>query len=244
LNQKIEAIILKSKDIKEVDRIYTVFSREKGKSQIVARGVRKPMARLAGGLEPLTYSEIFVVPGRWMDKATGVIIVDQFKKIKASLELIVQVKTIFQAVDLLCGEKDPNEKLFFLLKDFLFLLEETGWKSSSVAEIGMSAVLLKILVLTGMQPSFYYCPGCGKKIEAKEFYWLHMPLGIECGTCESSQFGRRMKINADVVKILRFLMTQPLEISKRLRVDSGTLFQVRRVCAMMYEEVTGKRVLH
>ena len=33
------------------------------------------MARLAGGMEPLTHSEIFIINGRWLDRVAGVIIV-------------------------------------------------------------------------------------------------------------------------------------------------------------------------
>jgi len=43
-----EAIVLKTHDFGEADRILTLLTRHFGKVRVVAKGIRKPLARLAG----------------------------------------------------------------------------------------------------------------------------------------------------------------------------------------------------
>ncbi len=48
------AIVLGKKEVGETDRLYTFYTREQGKVRVVAKGVRKPEAKLAGQLENLS----------------------------------------------------------------------------------------------------------------------------------------------------------------------------------------------
>lgn len=107
---KIEAIILKSNEVKEYDRFYTILSNDHGKKTVLAKGVRKITAKLASGLEPITYSEIFLAEGRNFDRVTGVIIHDQFKEIREDLAKIKGIKKFFRIIDLLLMEKTLEKK--------------------------------------------------------------------------------------------------------------------------------------
>ena len=49
-----EALVIRHTNFGEADRILTLYSREKGKIRVVAKGVRKLKSRKAGHLEPFT----------------------------------------------------------------------------------------------------------------------------------------------------------------------------------------------
>jgi len=69
--QKYTAIILASRDANEVNRLYIIYTLEQGLVKAVAKGVRKPAAKLAGHLEPGTLTEIYVARSRGMGQITG-----------------------------------------------------------------------------------------------------------------------------------------------------------------------------
>jgi recombinational DNA repair protein (RecF pathway) len=64
----------------------SLYTESSGFIRAVAQGVRKPGAKLAGHLEPLTEVEILVVPTQAGWRLTGAIAEDQFKKLNADIE--------------------------------------------------------------------------------------------------------------------------------------------------------------
>ena len=61
---KTEAIILKTADLGETDRLLTIYSKEFGKIQVIARGTKKLESKLRYHLEPLSYSHLILVEGK------------------------------------------------------------------------------------------------------------------------------------------------------------------------------------
>jgi DNA repair protein RecO len=57
-------IILSRTDYGEADRIITVLTPDQGKLRLMAKGVRKPKSKLAGGIELFSVSDITFIRGR------------------------------------------------------------------------------------------------------------------------------------------------------------------------------------
>ena len=57
-------IVLARTDFGEADRILTFLTPDHGKVKVIAKGVRRPKSKLAGGIELLSVSDITVLPGR------------------------------------------------------------------------------------------------------------------------------------------------------------------------------------
>jgi len=124
---KVEGIILNSKDIKEYDRIYSVFSRQVGVFNILGVGVRKPRAKLASGLEPFTYGDIFLIKGRFLDRVRGTVIFEQFSYLKQELDFLTKSRRLFSILNQLLPTAEPNEDVFDLLYSYLRLLNELAY---------------------------------------------------------------------------------------------------------------------
>ena len=58
------AIILRRIDYGEADRILTLLTPEHGKLRVMAKGVRRPKSKLAGGIELFSVSKISYIKGR------------------------------------------------------------------------------------------------------------------------------------------------------------------------------------
>jgi DNA repair protein RecO len=57
-------IVLSRRDFQEADRIITVITPDHGKVGMIAKGVRRPNSKLAGGIELFSVSNITYLPGR------------------------------------------------------------------------------------------------------------------------------------------------------------------------------------
>lgn len=59
-----EAIVLRRTDYGEADRIVTILTPEYGRLSVLAKGVRKPSSKLAGGIEPLATVQLTIRKGK------------------------------------------------------------------------------------------------------------------------------------------------------------------------------------
>ncbi len=69
---KVRGIVLKRKNIAERDKLITLFTREKGKIEILARGIRSIKSRRAPHLELFNEAEIILHKGRTFEVASEV----------------------------------------------------------------------------------------------------------------------------------------------------------------------------
>ena len=67
---RVSAIVLKRRDQGEADRLLTVFTRDRGKLTLLAKGVRRQASRKAGHIEPFTQVDLLVAKGKSLDLVT------------------------------------------------------------------------------------------------------------------------------------------------------------------------------
>jgi len=107
---KTEAIILKSADANEVDRILTIYSQELGKINISAKGVKKLESKLRYSIEPISWIQMILVEGKNILILKDAVIKDQFLKIKRDWEKIKIAKKLVDLIDeAIVGEECDKE---------------------------------------------------------------------------------------------------------------------------------------
>ena len=116
---KTEAIILKSADLGEADRLLTIYSKEFGKIKVAARGTKRLESKLRCHLEPLSYSHLILVEGKGVRIVKNAILMDQFLSIRKDLEKVKIAYKISDLVDeLIIGEETDENIWNLLLKVF------------------------------------------------------------------------------------------------------------------------------
>ncbi|GIV45007.1 MAG: hypothetical protein KatS3mg035_2130 [Bacteroidia bacterium] len=81
-NFKTEGIIIKRRNVLEADRIITVFTREHGKLQIKARGVRRITSKRASHIELLNYAQLSLYKGSSLPILVEAQMIESFSDIK------------------------------------------------------------------------------------------------------------------------------------------------------------------
>ena len=116
---KTEAIILKSADLGETDRLLTIYSKEFGKVYVAARGIKKLESKSRYHLEPLSYSQLILVEGKNFKIIKTAILIDQFLSIRKDLDKMKIAYKIVNLIDeLIVGEEKDENIWNLILKAF------------------------------------------------------------------------------------------------------------------------------
>ncbi len=113
------AIVLSRRDFRESDQIVSVYTKEKGKLNLLARGIKKITSKNSAHLEPFSLVEIEVIPGKEIDHLTKVVPINYFSNIRADLQKSLAAGFVVSTTDKLLHTHEPDKKIFDLLTNWL-----------------------------------------------------------------------------------------------------------------------------
>ena len=85
---KTSGIVIRRINLGEADKILTILTRDRGKIRVVAKGVRRPKAKLAGFSDMFHYNDFILAEGRNLDIVTSATTVERFVTDGMELEKI------------------------------------------------------------------------------------------------------------------------------------------------------------
>ena len=116
---KTKGIIIKRINLGEADKILTILTTDRGKIRVVARGVRRPEAKLGGFLELFRYNEYLLAEGRNLDVVTGASTIESFRQISLNLRKIGLAYYVAEIIDKLVEETQEADRVFELVYSVL-----------------------------------------------------------------------------------------------------------------------------
>ena len=99
---KTEAIVLRSMDLGEADRVLTILTPRLGKLKVVAKGVRRTRSRLGGGLEPLSDVQLVLAVGRTFDVVTSTALENPHLGLREDLHATASAWYVAELADRFC----------------------------------------------------------------------------------------------------------------------------------------------
>lgn len=120
---KTEGIVIKRRNFNEADRIITIFTKEYGKMQLKAQGVRKIVSKRSSHIELLNLVSISFYRGSKLPVLVEAQSVYDFSLIKEDLEKTGLAYHLCELVDGLTAEDEGNHAGFELLYKTLKELE-------------------------------------------------------------------------------------------------------------------------
>ena len=164
---RVTAVVLRHADWGEADRILTLFTREKGKMRVVAKGVRKLRSRKAGHLEPFTQVALQLARGREMAIVTQADTVEAYLSIREDLVKTGYAAYAMELLDRFSYEEEvESTMLFYLLTDTLgrIALEADAWLAIRFYE-------MRLLDHLGFRPQLVRCSNCEREIKAENQFF-------------------------------------------------------------------------
>ena len=225
----VQAVILRSRDYGETNRMITLFSREEGKLLAVAKGVRKPRAKLAAALQHFARVEAQLARGRRFDVITQVRVREAFYGLRANMEAFAYANYFAELLDASLAERQQKPTLYDLLVDAL-----AGLAAGDPPDLLARYVEISLVSVLGYLPQLTHCAHCGVGLAfigegGRPVWpqWLGFSAaqgGALCTDCLPHVPGAR-RIAAGVVQVSQVLLAhgvtaaRELPLSDRLRRD-------------------------
>lgn len=115
----VTGIIIKRRNYREAARWVTLFTRERGKIEVLAKGVSKVTSKRGGQLELFNLVRLQVVHGKRYNIAAEVELITSFPKFRQDLKKVGLVYELCEIVDLLTPEEQPHPEVFKIMTEFI-----------------------------------------------------------------------------------------------------------------------------
>ena len=217
------ALILRRRDYRDADRILTIFTPNYGKLEVIAKGVRKTTSRKAGHLELFSHSSLLIAQARTWDIVTEAVNVAGFTTLRANLDRIGMAGYLCELVDCFTESGDENQPLWDLI---LLALHELD---NPVAPVSLLLLQhwfeLHLLSHTGFQPQLFQCLACDEELTPVTNFIHLAEGGVYCPNC-APQSQPIEPIDADVLKVMRFLQSRQWPVVRQVAVRPHILQRV------------------
>ncbi len=221
-----EAIVLRRLTIGETDRVVTLFTRELGKLNAIAKGAGGPRSKLAGATEPFTRLTALLARGQNLDVLTQAEVRNAFPRIRKDLTRIGYASHFLEIADAGVEERQPAPELWDLLAAALDALE-----GARTPDVLARAFEVRAAGLLGYAPRLEACVLDGLPVD--EDGGFH-PLrgGLLCARCARATPGT-VAIGPGTLAALRELPAQSLARAANSTWDRATRTELAR-CLVPY----------
>lgn len=174
-----EALVLRTQDLGEADRIITLLTRMHGRVRAVARGVRRTKSRFGARLEPFSLVDAQLYEGRGLDTITEVATLDPYGiAIGRDFDAYTAASTIAELAERLTGEeREPDQGQYLLL---LGAIHEIAAHTHAYDSI-VDSYALRAMALSGWALAIWDCARCGRPGPHSAFHVASG--GMVCENC-------------------------------------------------------------
>jgi len=211
--RKTAAIVIRSRDYGEADRIVTFLSPEVGRLTALAKGARKSKRRFLNSLESFSRVSLIYTERRnrdlgWVDSCE---LVGFYPGLRQDLNRLGVAACLSELAGEIVGIQENVPETFATLELALNLLDQ-GLPPESL----LCSFLIRLLVLAGYGPRWQTCLKCQQVPQGQLWFSIDQG-GIICAQCTAKAGGRLYHLQAGTWKLLRLAQSLPLEKLSRLR---------------------------
>lgn len=238
MEYKYTAIILNKKNVGETDRLYVLYTLEGGKISSIAKGVRKPQAKLAASLENITMADVCVVRSRGLGKITSSIVENNFSHLKGDCDALLETFSGLNIFERLTDFESPDQNVFLLLGDYLEAMDLCVVNGLSILDKNDLDVkyllirlgfIVKLLELLGFAIEVERCVSCGKKLSQDLIYFGSKQGGALCQACVKNSQDMILKTNANAIKLLRLFLKNKMQVLSKISATRHDCSDVRLI---------------
>lgn len=175
---KVKAVVIGGVNVKEKDKLLTIFTLEKGKMSVSMKGVRGDKAKLKSAKDVFTFGDFVIEEGKFSNIVTSVDIIDNFYTLSGDIDKYYEACAIVDVVLKVASE--PNPQLFI---EFIKALKTLCYENVKKYYV-FDKFMLSVLSMMGYGFLAEKCSACGATMEAK---YLNLQIGeLVCPKCRNS----------------------------------------------------------
>ncbi len=220
-----KGIFLKKKNQGEADQLFTIFTEQFGKIDVLAKAVRKITSKLRSGADVFYFSEIEFIQGKRFKTLTDALMIDKFSNIRQSSRYLATAAAVAELADSFITKDEKDAKIWQLLLDAFQRVNLVQPLNYPTTQALFYYFLWNFLAILGYPPELHHCPLCEKKLLPETFFFVPQEGGVVCWRCFSSnglKNGLWSNICVDTVKVLRVYLKDGWDLSGKLKIREDT----------------------
>lgn len=178
MNKKVSAIVIKSVEINETDKLVTLLSDSDGKLTVLFKGVKKPKAKLKAAAEPFCFGEYELIEKNGRYIASGFTMYELFYGLRGDIEKYYLACALLEIALHASDENEPSGNELVTLVSALRSVSEC---KANIAYLAIK-LILKMLGTLGFSIEDFDCALCGNEIESKA-YFTYDSCSFYCANC-------------------------------------------------------------
>ena len=245
---KAKAVVLKTHNLGEADKILRLYSQEKGLIDAVAKGARKLKSKFGGRLELFNFIDCELSKGKSLDILTQAELVRNFKNISSDFNKFLFCQLISEIIlKTHPSESESSQKTASLLFKLIYVsfseMNSAPSGDLSLLEKTAAFFIAKYLKITGYNPLIDSCCRCGAKIgvennpafsiNSENSLAFSITLGgILCRSC-SAGFDNHPEVKKSITKeefkLISLIFTIDLKNYRNLNVQAQDIDNVLKI---------------
>jgi DNA repair protein RecO (recombination protein O) len=239
---KTEAVVLRSFRLGEADRVLHLYTLDRGRVGVVAKGVRRTKSRFGARLEPLSHVEVLLHQGSGeLHTVTGVDLLESHRAAREDGYRLNVGLIGLEAMLRLFSEQEANPRAFRALTRFLELLDvlpqPTGEPRRAALDPLALSFQLKLLWLSGYLPHVTSCADCGA--ETGLIGYSPRAGGAVCSACRDET---TLRLAPDGLGGIEALLRRPLVEAEAAPMSARAARDALAVINASYEFYGGFRL--
>jgi len=225
LKYRTKGFIFKKSEKAESDQVFSVFTEDFGRIEIIAKAVRKITSKLRSNIDIFYLSEVEFVQGKNSKTLTDAIKIKRFDSIYKDIKKIKVAFRVSDILDSFIKGEEKDEKTFNFLNEFFDNINIKLEKAKNY-QLLFQYFFWNFLSVQGYRLQVYSCSVCRGKINPYNIYFSNKEGGIICKNCLGADREAK-KINSDIVKILRLILNKDWHTVSILKIkpDSHNLLE-------------------
>ncbi|MBC7329466.1 DNA repair protein RecO [bacterium] len=228
------AIVLRSLNQGEADRLVIIYTEARGKLSALAKGARKPKNSLAPLTQLFAYSHFLLVKGKTFYIITQGRLKHSFLSIIEDMERFAFASSIVELIDRMTEEGEADKDVFDNLLAHLYVMER-----AKDPELIARSWELKLLSHLGYKPELENCIICGRKVEGNIFF-SPSNGGVICSKCTISA-PDCLFIRQKPLEYLKNLLKTPVHLLKGEELPSDIKEELRSIILPYIDLRAGKK---
>ncbi|AGX42108.1 DNA repair protein RecO [Clostridium saccharobutylicum] len=228
-----KAVIIKTQDFKENDKLVWFYTEKLGKITAVVRGAKRSKSKFLALTLPLCYGEYMVYKGKNLYTLQEGKILNSFQGLLDNLNKLTYSSYLCELIDIACTENEISNELFRNLVTTLYLLSTDALDY----ELLIRSFELKLLRSTGYNLTLDNCSICRKKISAANY----ISLSYYGGVCDECPKEHGLYISKGAYNALRFLMNISVDKLYRLNLSTEVKAEIEKVTTFLISNNYAKK---
>ena len=231
-----DAIVLRSSEFGEADRLLTLYTSADGKVRALAKGVRKIRSRKAGHLEPLTEVRVQLAEGRSFYIVTQAEAIRTHHRLRADLHLLALASYIAELADRFTAE---GEDLPGFYRQLSAALQRLG--TAPDAALVVRYYEMRLLDASGFRPELHHCVACGAVIKPEPQFFGIPQGGVLCPKCGANTAGA-VPVSVDALRYLRHLQRSGYAMAARAHPSPAVHAEMERLMQAFITHILERRL--